>query len=234
LGNRIQKESIDTSEKKSSLNITKYTYNVENQMITLKGNDEEVAGHQTNNLISFNYDNRGNLRLIETTDGTIGQYFYDERNKLIYSSNKMGVLSEYTYDGLGRRIKQTLEASNINVPEKSKLYNQDLLEDLMADDGSLKLKEKKTINYLYDVTSIKNDVLMVFGKQTETHRYTYGLGLISLDSWHETEEDWSDVNQRKFDKTHYYVKDVLGSIRALVDNKNKINKVYDYDVFGTV
>lgn len=233
VSNRVQKEIINTSDNKPELIITHYVYNNENQLLTLQGKNEEVAGHQTADLVSFNYDNRGNLRKIQTSDGTIGQYFYDARNKLVYSSNKMGILSQYTYDGIGRRIKQTLDASNINVSETSKLYDQDLLEELMTDDNGLVIKDKKSINYVYDVTSDENDVLLVYGKHTETNRYIYGIGLISIDSWHEEEESWSKVSQDNFDVTLYYVKDVLGSVRALVDDSNKINKVYDYDVFGT-
>ncbi|NLE25064.1 MAG: hypothetical protein GX625_06940 [Clostridiaceae bacterium] len=87
-------------------------------MLTLQGANEEVAGHYTNgDLVTFTYDNRGNVRSITTDNGTIGQYYYDDTNKMAYSINKMGIKSGYTYDGAGRRVKETLEHSNINVPD---------------------------------------------------------------------------------------------------------------------
>ncbi len=62
---------------------------------------------------------------------------------------------------------------------------------------------------------------------------TYGLGVIVLDTWHETEEDWADVSQANLDMRLFYVKDVLGSTRALVKEDGNLGAYYDYDAFGT-
>ena len=231
LGNRIQKEKTSLNGKKSVTNVTKYTYNNDNQMTSLQGPDEEVAGHKTSNPVTFTYDKRGNIRRITTTDGTIGQYYYDDANKMTYSINKMGTISEYTYDGAGRRVKQAIDASNINVPETSKLYDQTLLDDILANDEGLILDTKKELNYIVDSTSSDNAVLMVYGKQTKTQRYTYGNGLISIDTWNDKVLTWKDLKETSRDSLLYYVKDFKGSVRALVDASGRIDKTYAYDAF---
>jgi RHS repeat-associated protein len=243
LGNRIQKEKTvpgngngngkNKNNNKSSTDITKYTYNNENQMITLQGKDEEVAGHYTNGeLVIFTYDKRGNVRSITTNSGTIGQYYYDDTNKMAYSVNKMGIKSAYTYDGAGRRVKEALEHSNINVPEKASLHVQTPIEELLDSNQNIALDVKKEINYVIDSTSLDNKVLMVYGMHTKTQRYTYGNGVIGLDSWNDMAETWESINQQKHDEQLYYVKDFRGSVLALTDSKCKVDTYYDYDVFG--
>ncbi len=233
LGNRIRKEVYDPNENKPEIKVTTYTYNKENQLLALQGEDEEVGGHITSDPVTFTYDARGNLTRIQTLDGTIGQYYFDAMGKMTYSVNKMGITSAYTYDGTGARVKQAVDAKNINVPETSKLYDQELLETLLADDDGLILKTKKEINYVIDPTSVFNDVLMTYGMQTKTQRYTYGLGVIALDTWHETEANWADVSQDNLEMRLFYVKDVLGGTRALVKEDGNLGAYYDYDAFGT-
>ncbi len=233
LGNRIHKEVFNPNKNKPEIKVTAYTYNNENQLLALQGPDEEVGGHMTSDPVTFTYDARGNLTRIQTLDGTIGQYYFDAMGKMTYSVNKMGITSAYTYDGTGARVKQAVDAKNINVPETSKLYDQELLETLLADDDGLILKTKKEINYVIDPTSVFNDVLMTYGMQTKTQRYTYGLGVIALDTWHETEANWADVSQANLEMRLFYVKDVLGSTRALVKEDGNLGAYYDYDAFGT-
>ncbi|MGI6086315.1 MAG: RHS repeat-associated core domain-containing protein, partial [Acetivibrionales bacterium] len=74
---------------------------------------------------------------------------------------------------------------------------------------------------------------MVYGMQTKTQRYTYGNGVIGLDSWNDKATDWEDINQKKHDEQLYYVKDFRGSVLALTDYKCKITTTYDYNAFGT-
>jgi len=201
--------------------------------LEIQGIDEEIGGHKTSDPVTFTYDARGNLKKIQSDDGTIGQYYYDATGKMTYSVNKMGITSQYTYDGEGRRVKEAIDASNINVPETSKLHDQDLLELLLADENGLIIKTKKELNFVIDHTSAYNDVLMVYGKQTKLQRYTYGHGLISVDTWNDKVEAWDDLNQSKHDLLLYTTKDMLGSVRALVDESGRVDKFYDYDSFGT-
>ncbi len=233
-GNGNNKNKNNNNNNKSSTDITKYTYNNENQMLTLKGANEEIAGHFTNGeLVTFTYDKRGNVRSITTDSGTIGQYYYDDTNKMTYSINKMGIKSGYTYDGAGRRVKETLEHLNINVPEKASIHVQTPIEDLLDSNQNIALDVKKEINYVIDSTTFDNRVLMVYGMQTKTQRYTYGNGVIGLDSWNDKATDWENIDQNKHDEQLYYVKDFRGSVLALTDYKCKITTRYDYNAFGT-
>lgn len=125
---------------------------------------------------------------------------------------------------MGSRIKQSIDASNINVPETSKLHDQELLEELLANDEGIILDTKKEMNYIVDSTSAYRNVLMVYGKQTKLQRYTWGNGFISLDTWNDKVEEWSDISENKHDKILYPVKDRMGSTRMLTDNIN-IDKV---------
>jgi hypothetical protein len=129
-------------------------------------------------------------------------------------------------------IKQSIDASNINVPETSKLHDQELLEELLANEDGIIIDTKKEMNYIVDSTSAYKNVLMVYGKQTKHQRYTWGNGFISLDTWNDKVEEWSDISENKHDKILYPVKDRMGSTRMLTDDIN-IDKVYDYDSFGT-
>lgn len=125
---------------------------------------------------------------------------------------------------MGSRIKQSIDASNINVPETSKLHDQELLEELLANDEGIILDTKKEMNYIVDSTFVYRNVLMVYGKQTKLQRYTWGNGFISLDTWNDKVEEWSDISENKHDKILYPVKDRMGSTRMLTDNIN-IDKV---------
>jgi RHS repeat-associated protein len=52
------------------------------------------------------------------------------------------------------------------------------------------------------------------------------------ETWNDKVEEWSDISENKHDKILYPVKDRMGSTRMLTDDIN-IDKVYDYDSFGT-
>ena len=232
-GNRIRKEIHNPTDNKNPLKATDYTYDKGNKITWMQGPEEEIGGHRTSDPVTFTYDKRGNLTKIQSTDGTIGQYYYNAAGKMTYAINKMGIASQYTYDGEGRRVKQAVEASNINVPETSKLHDQELLETLLSDDNGYIIKTKAEINYVIDPTSLYNQVLMTFGDHTLTQRYTYGLDVISIDTWHEEEAKWADVSQNNFEETLYYVQDMLGSTRALIRDDGKLGAYYSYDAFGT-
>lgn len=40
-----------------------------------------------------------------------------------------------------------------------------------------------------------NDVLMVYGKETYTQRYTHGLDVVSVTTWDNQAESFSDIQQ---------------------------------------
>jgi RHS repeat-associated protein len=235
LGNRVQKEITipgKNENKESTTNVTKYTYNKDNQMLTLQGIEEEVALHQTSDLVNFEYDGRGNTVKISTQEGIIGQYRYDATNKMTHAINKKGIRSEYIYDGAGRRVTQKVEEPNINVPEKSSLHDAAYFEEKFGTSSTEDIDYKKEMNYIVDITSIFNNVLKVYGENTKTQRYTYGLDVISMDTWHEKEQD--NGNEKNNDKTLYYINNELGSVVKLVDGKDKVKVEYRYDTFGVV
>jgi RHS repeat-associated protein len=235
LGNRVQKEITipgKNENKESTTNVTKYTYNKDNQMLTLQGIEEEVALHQTSDLVNFEYDGRGNVIKISTQEGIIGQYRYDATNKMTHAINKKGIRSEYIYDGAGRRVKQKVEEPNINVPEKSSLHDGAYFEEKFGISSTEDIDYKKEMNYIVDITSIYNNVLKVYGENTKTQRYTYGLDVISMDTWHEKTQD--NGNEKINDKTLYYINNELGSVVKLVDGKDKVKAEYSYDTFGVV
>jgi RHS repeat-associated protein len=235
LGNRVQKEITipgKNENKESTTNVTKYTYNKDNQMLTLQGIEEEVALHQTSDLVNFEYDGRGNTVKISTQEGIIGQYRYDATNKMTHAINKKGIRSEYIYDGAGRRVTQKVEEPNINVPEKSSLHDGAYFEEKFGTSSTEDIDYKKQMNYIVDITSIYNNVLKVYGENTKTQRYTYGLDVISMDTWHEKTQD--NGNEKNNDKTLYYINNELGSVVTLVDGKDKVKVEYSYDTFGVV
>jgi RHS repeat-associated protein len=235
LGNRVQKEITipgKNENKESTTNVTKYTYNKDNQMLTLQGIEEEVALHQTSDLVNFEYDGRGNTVKISTQEGIIGQYRYDATNKMTHAINKKGIRSEYIYDGAGRRVTQKVEEPNINVPEKSSLHDAAYFEEKFRTSSTEDIDYKKEMNYIVDITSLYNNVLKVYGEHTKTQRYTYGLDVISMDTWHEKAQD--NGIEKDNDKTLYYINNELGSVVTLVDGKDKVKVEYSYDTFGVV
>ncbi len=94
-GNRAQKTEPDR--------VTKYTYNLSNQLIL-----EDVNGNTT----GFGYDGNGNLRSQISGAGET-YYIYDLMGRMI-QSNVNDTVTDYTYDGDGMRLTKTNGEKTIN------------------------------------------------------------------------------------------------------------------------
>ncbi|MDF2822196.1 MAG: wapA3, partial [Clostridiales bacterium] len=112
------------------------------------------------------------------------------------------------------------------------LHDAAYFEEKFGTSSTEDIDYKKEMNYIVDITSIYNNVLKVYGENTKTQRYTYGLDVISMDTWHEKSQD--NGNEKNNDKTLYYINNELGSVVTLVDDKDKVKVEYNYDTFGVV
>ncbi|MGE5329027.1 MAG: RHS repeat-associated core domain-containing protein [Deltaproteobacteria bacterium] len=218
LGNRVRKENW--TKPGIFVNAVDYKYDSQNRLIEINGKGEIIAGTLVNKPVTMEYDERGNLVKAVSDGRTIGQYEFDDTNKMIGAKNKFGILSKFEYDGDGRRIKMSVELPKLNIPTAGKLNCLDKeLKELCGTlfDG---INFKKEYNYINDVTSPYNNVLMVEEEKDKSQRYTYGLDAISVDTL------------SKKAQTMYYLQDEIGSPVRLTDEKGKTKVVYSYDAFG--
>lgn len=93
--------------------------------------------------------------------------------------------------------------------------------------------------YVYDITSQYQNVLMEYGSHYQTQQYTYGVGRIAVDF-----NELDDANNGWIPKTAptvhednmerlYYIKDELGTTKRLLGEDGQASVSYKYYDFGS-
>ncbi len=254
IGNRVRTENwtfgilTDASD---------YKYDNLNQLKEINGSAFPAFCHGfTGQSLKMEYDQRGNL--IKTTSGNkvIGQYTFDAANRLTEATNAFGVKTNFVYDGDGKRVKMEVIQPKQNIPGFPCIpgFTSGLLSDLLPNcnvnnNGYVTEKDfynwlcngkdnKVEYNYALDITEPYENVLLVYGKEIDTQRYTYGLDVISVDTWDKKADVfswvWGCLKIRCPQKSErsYYLQDELGSPRRLIGETGSTKALYSYDAFG--
>lgn len=198
---------------------------------------------------SFVYDAAGN-RIQMTVDGVQTSYTYDSANRLTQEVRE-GTTITYTYDENGNLISK-----NTGTDTYTYAYNT---EDLLAQydaPGTINdatysydaegkristVRNGATTRYLYDVADwfYRHPLSQSVGL---LNRWLMGTNILA---------EYNDanvltasyVNGLKIDSAHikqiggqpyYYIKDMLGSVEAMVDQAENVVNTYSYDAFGNI
>ena len=194
---------------------------------------------RTDNSKDYSYDNRGNLTEIRCGDKIFNTYTFDATGKLIEATDKFTNSTAYTYDGLGRRVKAVIDLSQgFGKDSQTVTLSENGRSGNTKTGGDKQAKQDYMIrHYVVDYTAPYNNMLMSYGKNSQTQRYTYGLDLISMDfqvlAGHDNGRK-SSVNKTVYDQweTLYYLHDEMGSVVRLTGSNGKTSAHYNYDEFG--
>lgn len=186
---------------------------------------ETVEDSSGTHVTEYTYDANSN-RLSKTVDGVVTTYTYNEINQLVQAGSVT-----YTYDASGNLVAQSdngVLTASYEYDEKNQLIKvtsagisgEDVYEfeyDAVGNRISQTINGVTT-NYIADSSTGYSQVL----KSTEGSNYvsyTRGFGLIS-----------------RYDGTEtlYYLSDVTGTVRALVDEDGIVTDTYVFDSFGNL
>ncbi|WP_145993164.1 RHS repeat-associated core domain-containing protein, partial [Tepidibacter mesophilus] len=170
---------------------------------------------------------------------------------LVKVTNKHDDETRYFYDGFGNRIKTIVGLDHPgggNRPDKpgngnGNAYGHDKENPGNSGNphpgwGHQNKRDYMEQNFVVDITSQYNDVLMMYGDHYEIQRYTYGLDRISMDMWMLEDEDngWipneRETNLSDNPERLYYLQDELGSTIRVIGEDGKTSAHYNYDEFG--
>ena len=173
----------------------------------------------TNKLLSvrdgkeqFNYDANGNMTTDSLNKNT--NIKYDHRNLIIQLKHKalpmdtadtLKFVTNYLYDEAGNRIRKTVYKfiGTTSAQENAQDLSNDSLWQLYNDEV-----------YSRDVSGKE---LAIYKDNTAFEFPIYGLDLIG---------------KIKGDEPFYYMKDHLGSVRAVINSSGDVVSAQDYDVWG--
>lgn len=186
---------------------------------------ETVEDSSGTHVTEYTYDANSN-RLSKSVDGVVTTYTYNEINQLVQAGSVT-----YTYDASGNLVAQSdngVLTASYEYDEKNQLIKvttagisgEDVCE-FEYDAAGNRISQTingVTTNYIVDSSTGYSQVL----KSTEGSNYvsyTRGFGLIS-----------------RYDGTEtlYYLSDVTGTIRALVDEDGNVTDTYVFDSFGNL
>ncbi|MDF2545537.1 MAG: repeat protein [Anaerosolibacter sp.] len=255
LGNRVRMEEWSGSEVKDAIN---YQYDELNRLIATY--DDIITDEEDGEKI-YEYDNRGNLIKLRTEGRIFNKYDYDATNKLVKVTNKHNDITKYTYDGFGNRIKTITQLDQPGgdnrplppghggeIPGNGNGNDGDNPGNHYGNDnnngnpkpgwGHQNKRDYMEQNFVVDITSSYNNVLMIYGNHYQIQRYTYGLDRISMDMWMLEDHDngWIprglETNLSGTPERVYYLQDELGSTAKLIGEDGKTSAHYNYDEFG--
>jgi len=202
---------------------TKYTPEITNYQYDAAGRLTNVQ-YPSGLTEAYTYDSAGNrITLTSSITGTT-YYTYDSENKLTYT-NHSGDITNYAYDGMGNTI------SGGNSTMMTYDYERRLT--------SITLLSGDTVTYKY----LPDGTRIMRANNTDTEYYLYdredrigdydqsGNLLISYTHGPGVDEPLAmTVNG----STYFYIPDIQGSIRAIVDEDGNLMASYVYDVWGNL
>ena len=239
VGNRVRKENWVCS---TFIDASDYQYDLQNRLTNINIQGIQMPCKKPlNQSITMEYDQRGNLIKITNGNRVLNQYTFDTANRLSEATNVLGIKTNFNYDGAGRRTKM-----QITLPKPPKCF-QPGLSSLFNSKNQANEKDisswlyngkdhKVEYNYVLDITEPYENVLMIYGKGIDTQRYTYGLDVLSLDTWNKSLSTWNQncakaITAKKADRS-YYLQDELGSPIRIIGEAGNTKARYSYDAFG--
>ena len=177
---------------------------------------------------SYQYDPAGNRIILNNSATGVTYYTYDKENKLLYA-NHSGNLTYYDYDNTGNTISATSPDGNTTYYTYD--YERRLISVTLPNninityaylpngDRIMRSNETETIYHLYDREDRIGDY-DINGNLIQS--YTHGIGIdepvaLTIDG-----------------STYFYIPDIQGSIRAIVDTQGNAVATYQYDAWGTL
>lgn len=218
-GNRTAKRTLATT--------ASYGYDSLNQL-TSDGDSADLRGP-----LAYRYDAAGN-RTHETWGGNDETYGYgNPLNRLASAANGPYGSMAYSYDFEGNRIaKAAMVADGVVEQEGSSSYQWDGKNRLTQ----VTLPDSSTINYAYDY----QNRMVSRTKGSEVRTYLYGSGTqvleetlngqrLALYGWG---ADGLDSRIDANGQSLFYLKDALGSVIAIVDDRGSVVQSYEYSAYG--
>ena len=186
---------------------------------------ETVVDSSGTHVTEYSYDANSN-RLSKTVDGVVTNYTYNEINQLVQAGN-----TTYTYDNSGNLVAQSENGVLVASYEYDD-FNRLIQVTTIGDTGNTiyefaydaagnrisKTIDGVTTYYITDSSSGYSQVLKAV-TGTDEISYVRGFGLISRN-------DGTD--------TLYYLTDVTGTVRGLVDEDGNLTDTYVFDSFGNL
>ncbi len=177
---------------------------------------------------SYQYDPAGNRISLTNSETGTTYYTYDEENKLLYT-NHSGNLTYYDYDKSGNMISVT--SPNGNTTYYAYDYERRLISVTLPNninityaylpngDRIMRQNSTSTIYYLYD----REDRIGDYDANGNLiQSYTHGPGIDE------------PVAMAANGNTYFYIPDIQGSIRAIVDTQGNAVATYQYDAWGNL
>jgi YD repeat-containing protein len=224
LSNRLVKGDFRPEQQNTKYDLIN-TYDKNGNILTLKryGSSNNIVDNYSYTYISntnklsrvaglsdqYTYDYTGNL----TSDQLNYNYdmVYDHRNLLIESKNTISpnftFRTRYYYDEAGNRIRKYTLKSTIENPPPPNWDNTD-----NPGDGWAVYSDE------YYVRDVNGKEIAIYTSESLTQWNVYGLDNVGK----------VDANG----DMNFYLKDHLGSIRAVVDVRNDVVNAQDFDMWG--
>lgn len=209
------------------------------------------------NSEKYTFNNLGYLTSVSNSGTLTKKYSYDDYGKLTYSFNQ-GISNYYTYDDSGNLRTEisniettTYQYNNENNLNQLTAINDNPLKydeignlvyfdgDSFSWDGGQLLEGSiingKTTKYCYGADKIRTR--RIVDEKTIEYQYFNGHLVASRDNTGTTLYFYDDENHAlgfEYNNTIYlYVKDPLGVIRGIVNERMEPIVIYDYDDWGT-
>ena len=212
---------------------TTYTYDADNQLRTdgvntltydnagnrTNGGSTPTTGNEltTDGLWTYTYDNAGNETYKVKAGGENWTYIYNNRNQLTEADHRSSIggavdlSAVYKYDAFGNRIEQDEDADGAGAG--AAVVTKFVLDDWKNNNGHL-------------VGNDNWDVLADLVSGSLTNRYIHGDA---------TDQLFANLSYSGGTFTPYwYLTDIHGSVRTVVDNSGAVKETVNYDAFGNI
>ncbi|WP_366922792.1 DUF6531 domain-containing protein [Metallumcola ferriviriculae] len=228
IGNRTAMLESSSGETQDSVF---YRYNQLNQLTQITDEDGDTK--------DLSYDKRGNLNKIQSGGNVFNEYIFDSTNRLAQVVNKHKEKTSYTYNGLGQRVKTLIELDKNKGGRLSKDKEiTDAQQQAKPGFDQQHKRDRMETTYALDMLSPTQNILLSYGDQVQTQRFTYGLEVLSMhfQSLNDHDNGWvPEGDETTYSgewETLYYLQDELGSIMKVVGANGKKSAHYNYDEFG--
>ena len=192
--------------------------------------------------------------LTETLDGALNKTMtYDASGRFVLGENGDGDTTEYTYNALGYRVENTTTRQNPNFAYQNSAisagsaYIGDVEADIAAlqttdawsyfdETGKVVQRETEvtTKSYTVDFTTGGLRDIMVAEDGMFTQTYSYGLGLISVDTTIDASAEASvqQVIATEYNAHYFAHQNRLGGISYYTDGDGKLLQYNEFDAWG--
>ncbi|MHB1167440.1 MAG: RHS repeat-associated core domain-containing protein, partial [Carboxydocellales bacterium] len=252
----------DLDDEPEELESVFYRYDNLNRLSQIKeadGDIKDLSYDGRGNLTKLQSHEQG-----ESDDNghLFSQFTFDAANRLVGTVNKHGDKTDFTYNGFGQRVQAVIDLdrnsgngnengngnngngngidNGTDNPGNHNGWENGLPPGLAKKPGwTQQFKRTNMVtNYAVDLLSPTQDVLLSYGEQVQTQRFTYGLGMLSthFQSLADHDNGWAPQGDTTVYsgtwETLYALQDELGSVVKLIGEDGKKSAHYNYDEFG--